>query len=254
MTSLFGSELRRAREAVGWSREQLAEEISFSLSLIEKVEAGSKSASEPFAEVADRALKTDGLLQRMRQHGLRQEAVPEWFRPWSADVEERATRLRSFEPLVVPGLVQTAAYATELLGDETKVAARLDRQKILTQERAPEVVVVLDEAVLRRRIGSPATMAEQLRHLAEARVCVQILPQDAGTYMAVDGSLTLATLDGREVMYVCIETVASSFVVDDAKTIAKIGRRWDTLRGEALPQRQSRQLIMDVAEEWQSRI
>lgn len=249
MTSLFGSELRRAREAVGWSREQLAEEITFSLSLIEKVEAGSKSPSEPFAEAADQVLKTDGLLQRMRRHVLRREVVPEWFRPWH-DIEEQALVLRFFAPLVVPGLLQTAEYAAELLGDSEKVAARLDRHQILTKDQAPEVVVVLDQAVLRRKIGSSQTMAEQLRHLTEAHVCVQVLPAEAGTYMAVDGQFALATLDGREAVYV--ENPVSGFVFDDSKTTARISRRWDTLRGEALPRRQSRRLIMEVAEEWQS--
>lgn len=249
MTSLFGAELRTAREGVGWSREQLADEVNFSVSLIEKVEAGSKSPSEPFAEAADTALKTGGLLQRIRRHALRQDAVPEWFRSWP-DIEEQATTLRLFEPLVVPGLLQTEAYATALLGDEDKVAARLERQKVLVHEPAPAVVVVLDEAVLYRRIGTRETMAEQLQRLAESPACVQVLPADAETYLGVDGSFVLAALDGREVVYV--QNPARGFMFDDNETIAKLGRRWDSLRGEALPQRQSRQLIVKVAKEWQS--
>lgn len=249
MTSLFGSELRRAREAVGWPREQLAEAINFSLSLVEKVETGNKAPSEPFAEAADTALKTEGLLQRIRRHGLKQEAVPEWFRSWP-DIEEQATTLRLYEPIVVPGLMQTEAYALALLGREDRVEARLERQHILTQDDPPDVVVMLDEAVLRRKIGTSQTMAEQLRHLAETQACVQVIPHEADTYLGVDGSFVLAALDGREVVYV--QNPARGFVFDDNETVTKLSRRWDTLRGEALPQRQSRQLIMKVAEQWSS--
>lgn len=249
MTSLFGSELRRARESHGWSRERLAEEINFSTSLIEKVEAGSKSPSESFAEAADESLGTEGLLRRIRRHIQRQDAMPEWFRSWP-DIEEQATTLRLFELVIVPGLVQTEGYARALLDSDDKVAARLARQDIFAQDHPPEVVIVLDEAALRRKIGSAETMQEQLKHLMQVPACVQVLPADAGTYLGVDGSFTLATLDGREVAYV--QNPARGFVLDDPEIASKLGRRWDTLRGEALPQRQSQQLIMKAAEEWMS--
>lgn len=249
MTSLFGSELRRAREHAAWSREQLADEMNFSTSMIEKVEAGSKTPSGAFAEAADQSLKTDGLLQRIRRHTLMQDAVPEWFRSWP-DIEEQASTLRFFGPLVVPGLLQIEPYAKALLRSDDKVAARLGRQDVLAHDSPPEVVVVLDEAVLTRQIGGRETMAEQLQHLTRVSATVQVLPADADTYLGVDGAFVMAALDGRQVLYV--ETPARGFVLDDGEMASALGRRWDTLRGEALPQKQSRQLILKVAERWKS--
>lgn len=80
---------------------------------------------------------------------------------------------------------------------------------------------------------------------------MQILPVDTDTHLWVDGSFELATIDGREVVYV--DTPARGFVLNDAQVLSDMRSRWDALRGEALPQRQSQQLIMEVAEQrWKS--
>lgn len=149
MASLFGSELRRARESIDWSRERLADEVSFSVSLVEKVETGGKFPSEAFAAEADNALQTDGYLSRIRLHTLKQDVVPEWFRAWP-DIEEQSSVIRVFAPLIVPGQLQTEEYARALLDNEDHVAARMARQAILAQDKPPEIVAVLDEAVLQR--------------------------------------------------------------------------------------------------------
>ncbi|WP_317493940.1 helix-turn-helix transcriptional regulator [Haloechinothrix sp. LS1_15] len=247
MVTLFGSELRRAREALGWSREKFAEEVCFSISLVEKVESGSKFPSEAFAGEADKVLQTDGFLSRIRLHTLKQDVVPEWFRAWP-DIEEQASLVRLYEPLVVPGPMQTEDYARTLLVDDDQVAARLARASILDPGTRPDVVAVLDEAVLHRQIGNREIMREQLQRLAEAPVSVQVVPSGAETYYGVDGSFCLATVDGKEISYV--ETPARGFVLDDPEIGTRLVRRWDYLRGEALPQRQSRQLIVEVAEQW----
>lgn len=251
VVAFFASELRRARQAAGFTQEQLAAAISYSASLVAQVETCRKTPSRDFAQRCDDILKTDGLLTRVVTELLSKEVAPEWFRPWLV-VEQEATHIRSFEPLLVPGLLQTEGYARVLSRSEEALSVRLERQRVLTSGNLT-LVAILSEIVLTRRVGSAKVMYDQLMHLANppAGVSVQILPVDTDTHLWVDGSFELATIDGREVVYV--DTPARGFVLNDAQVLSDMRSRWDALRGEALPQRQSQQLIMEVAKQrWKS--
>ena len=138
--AMFSEELRRARAAAGLTQDQLAEKIAYSPSLVAHVETGSRAPSVDFARRADDALRTGGLLSRL-QPLVRSEAYPAWFRDW-VEIEREATSLRWFEPLLIPGLLQTEEYARAVLsggqpgrcGDDEisrLVGARMDRQAIL---------------------------------------------------------------------------------------------------------------------------
>jgi hypothetical protein len=108
----------------------------------------------------------------------------------------------------VPGLLQTEAYARALLGSstllggdevETHLITRMERQEILFREDPPHFTAVLDEQVLRRPVGGPEVMRDQLLHLAKVcaaqpRVRVQIVPISAGTYAGLNGPFVIATL------------------------------------------------------------
>lgn len=98
---------------------------------------------------------------------------PVWFRPWQ-EFEREATLLRSYQPLVLPGLLQTEAYARAVLSIgglrgrtdvDRLVATRLSRQAILTKDDPPQFAAVVDETALRRPVGGRATMREQARAL-----------------------------------------------------------------------------------------
>ena len=115
---------------------------------------------------------------------------PRWFEDW-VDAQGRATVLRGWEPLLVPGLLQTPEYARALFrawrtdDDEDKaeqlVTARIDRQRIFDRPKPPSFWAVLDEGVLRRRIGGAKVMADQLVHLAEMgeRASIKIVTASA---------------------------------------------------------------------------
>ncbi|MDV6013585.1 helix-turn-helix transcriptional regulator [Haloechinothrix sp. LS1_15] len=250
--SLFGSELRRAREELGWSRDKLAEEINFSASLVEKVETGTKPPSVAFTREADRVLGTEGLLGRIREHLLTQEGLPEWFRSWY-EIEQEAAAIWWYELLLIPGLLQSEDYAHALLGgDESKVSARLERQEILTRESPPppELVMLVDERALRYPMAGPQAMRAQLEHIMTVaeRYVVQVVPIACGTHLHLDGSFGIGVVDGRE--YVYVDTPARGFVLDSPDVLSSMKRRWDLIRAEALPRRQSTELIREVAEQW----
>jgi hypothetical protein len=163
----------------------------------------------------------------------------------------------------VPGLLQTPDYARAVLatvpniapGDlDERVTARMARQAILDRDDPPLLWAVLDEAMLHRPIGDdPKVMREQLAHLDEMagrrNVTIEVIPYGAGGHVGLLGAFMLADFpDAPSVAY--LETAASGQIVEDAKTVAAVILRFDTLRSEALPRRASRESILKVANEW----
>ena len=207
--ALFSSELRQARMRAGLTQDQLAEKIAYSPSLVAHVETGSRAPSLDFAGRADEALHTGGLFTRL-QPFVRREAYPAWFRDW-VEIEREAASLRWFEPLVMPGLLQTEAYARAVLAAahpacadgeiERLVTARMDRQAILTQEGPPLLWVILDEYVLTRPVGGAKVMREQIDRLIVAarqpRIVLQVVPSGAGAHPGLAGRFAIAGFDGR---------------------------------------------------------
>lgn len=248
----LSAELRRAREEAGMTQEQLGQAINYSASMVAAVESARRIPKKDFIDRADAVLDTRGLLGRILKELLSEGATPEWFRPWLA-LEQEATAIWTFEPLAIPGLFQTEAYArAQLEEDEGQIAARLERQQILTRDNPPppSLVVLLDERVLRYPVGGPEVMKEQLEYLADmaARFIIQIIPVNVGTYRHLDGSFVIATVDGKELVYV--DTPARGFVIEAPETVPGMKRRWDTIRAEALSRGQSMELIREVAEQW----
>jgi Domain of unknown function (DUF5753) len=187
---------------------------------------------------------------------------PQWMREWEA-VERQAKVLRSFEPLVVPGLLQTESYARALFRSsglpndeevERRVAARLARQAILAGENPPQLIAVMDEYVLRRPIGGPAVMREQLLHLAKTvaehpRIRLHVVPASVGAYLGVAGAFVLATLPtGEDVAY--LDDQLKGQVIDNTEDVLAIRAAWEAIHGEALPPQRSIELIVEVAETW----
>ncbi|GAA2703305.1 hypothetical protein GCM10010429_08990 [Micromonospora olivasterospora] len=127
-----------------------------------------------------------------------------WFRPWP-ELEQAAISIRSYQSLLVPGLLQTEAYARAVLGTgglvppaevEEIVAGRLGRQAVLSTEAPPQLVAVIDEVVLRRVAGDRAVMAGQLAHLATLveleHVQVRVIPAETPWHTGLAGPFVLA--------------------------------------------------------------
>lgn len=258
--TLFAGELRRARAARGLSQEALGQEISYSASLVAMVEQCRRMPKADFAGRCDDVLHTDVLLGRIREVML-QEALLPWFREWVA-IEQEAATLYSYEPLVVPGLLQTEKYAralhegaSPLVGDamERQVVARMERQKVLARDEPPQFVAVLDEFVLRRAVGGPKVMGEQLRHLVEMGrrplTHLHIVPASAGAYAGLNGAFVIATpRQGDEVAY--LDNQLKGHIVARAADVLSLRQTWEAVRAEALPRRQSLDLIAEAAEQW----
>ncbi|AVT33317.1 XRE family transcriptional regulator [Plantactinospora sp. BC1] len=261
MLEHFAEELRLARSAAGMSQEALAEAINYSQAMVAKVENCGRRPSLDFARRCDRLFDTDGRFERIQKR-ISREIIVQYFREW-AGVEQEAKALRWFEPAYVPGLLQTEAYARTVLSStglltteevEQQVTARLDRQEILTRDKPPLFTVVLDESALRRPIGGPAVMREQLLHLVKVgtslpQVRIHVVPSRVGAYAGLDGPFIIATPPvGEPVAY--FEGHFHGQMVDRADYVNHMLDVWDSIRGEALPHQQSIELIAEVAETW----
>ena len=255
-------ELRHARSAAGLSQEDLGKSINYSSSLISAVEQGQRPPTEDYLALVDGALGTGGLFGRLLKDIVSLDQAPVWFRDWIV-FEREATLIRWFQPSLVPGLLQTEAYARAVLEwgglmepaeVEQRVASRLGRQEILARPRPPQFVAIIDESVLHRPVGGAAVMAEQCERLiADAQrphIAVHILPVAAGGHAGLAGAFTIAKSDELQVAHV--DNNVDALITDKRDVVDTLMAKWEALRGEALPRGQSIELIKDVAKTWQS--
>jgi transcriptional regulator with XRE-family HTH domain len=260
--AFFGAELRRARVAAGMSQDQLGRELSFSGDLVGKIETCERAPTRDFATGCDSVFPhLDGLFSRLMELARRWDGpYPQWFRDW-LEAEREALSLRWWEPMLVPGLLQTADYARAILGagpDTTEdvledlVSARIERQGILDRPKPPELWVVMDEAALHRLIGSRKVMYDQLLHLADTScrpsITVQVVPAEVGAHAGLLGAFIVAGFDGApSILYA--ETAVEGQTIEKPALVSKAALAFDRLRAEALPRGASRDLIGKVAEE-----
>lgn len=267
---VFGAAVRHLRERAGLTRPELAARIHKSVSLIEAIERGERAATEEVTADLEAVpeLRADGVLSVLRgemKDGLGYQALPSWFQDWAV-LEQVAVRLRWFEPLLVPGLLQTEAYARALLMDrigtspesiDERVSARMERQAILSRdEDPPEFLAVIDEAVLRRPVGGPKVMMAQLGHLIDARrranVVIQVIPAITAVHDGLAGAGFAVAEFGDEPPVGYQETTLRGQVIEAANDVSALTVTWDRLRAEALPRAASLEVLEEAATRWSS--
>jgi len=254
--ALFGTELARLRVAANMSQPELGQKINYSGGHVSMVEIAKRLPSQDFTERCDETLNTGGLLGRLWPF-VNRNVFPTWFHSY-VELEAEATKIQTFECQNVPGLLQTEGYARALLEAcwtyqlEERVAARLSRQVILTGSSAPLMWVLIDEAVIRRPIGGPDTMREQLKHLADMatarRIVLQVIPYSVGAHACTDGAMALLSFNkGPDTVYT--ERPGSGQLIDHADEVARCQLRYDLTRAAALSPDASVRLIAEAMEE-----
>jgi transcriptional regulator with XRE-family HTH domain len=269
----FADELRAHRTANDWTQADVAAKTSYSESLIAQVETCRKAPTPELARALDRVFATPGFNEgspgvpdapgtfgRLVIR-LRNLPFPASFRSF-APHEAEATALYIFEHSLIPGLLQTEAYARAILETHPDVtedvvserlAGRLSRQAILERDDPPPPVVcaLIDQSALNREIGGPAAMRDQLTHLVamsrRPNITVQIIP-NTGAHPGLLGAFTVADLGGSPGI-VNLEDIADGRVTEDAATVSMVALRFHTLRGDALSKGASRDLIEGVIQE-----
>ena len=253
----FGQQVRRARRAAEWTLYEFGQRIGYDPGQISRIENGKRPPTELFAQMCDRAFPDrDGWFGEFYAESRTWIATPPWFRSW-VEHEQQAATLRIWQLGVLSGLLQAEQYARAILTVEPgvtedqvneRLAARLARQAILIREDPPAAWFLVDEAALRRCVGSAGIMAGQLAHLLGVtrlpNVTIQVVPdiEHAGLL----GGFAIA----EHAAYV--ETAVAGQVFEDAEIIAGLLTRFDTLRNEALRGSESLALIERMCERWKA--
>lgn len=260
---VFGKALKFFRERAGLSQMELAALSNYDNTVISKIERGERPPAEGFPELMDSIpqLDTKGALTQLwgwLKDSVRHRAYPGWFDRWP-DYEAKATTLRTFELMVIPGLLQTPDYARAVLRTrvnttddeiEAMVEARMARQSILTKDKPPTFWAVITEAALRCPVGGKYVMREQLNKLIEAaklpNVVIQVIPIVQGAHEGFRGPFVIAEFaDSSSVAYQ--DTPVQGQIVDKAGDVGALMVLWDTIKAEALPRAASLELIEEVA-------
>lgn len=178
------------------------------------------------------------------------------------ELEAEATRIRSYEALLIPGLLQTPDYAATVFRGgrivpaediARKVEARMARRRVLDDPAGPHLTAVIDEAALRKIAGSRGVMREQLRFLAgmaaHYKVSVLVVPNEAGTHAAVDGAFTLIDFPRPEPGIVSLSNAVESLYVEDQTYFDRYTLIYDSVQCSALSPEQSLGRITAIADD-----
>lgn len=251
----FGAVVQALREHAGLSREEFGDLVGLSKHSVASVELGRRMPDPTFADRSEPVLGNTGALQRAAQHLARQPGLAAWFRRW-AQLETTAITLYTYECRLIPGLLQTEAYARTLftnqlppLSDEqieVQWVARAERQELLRERPNTAFAFVLEEHVFRRRTGGVEVTRELIAHvleIAELRnVEIQIMPTVRETHSGLAGPMQLLeTTDAKWFAY--CEGQRGGLLISDAKEVSVLQRRYASMRSQALTPEDSVSLL-----------
>lgn len=279
--ALLTNELRRLRAAARLGQEQVVQALDWSPSKLIRIEGGTVGISTTDLKAL---LDLYGVKEESRIGELvelaRAARTRGWWRSFKSVQDEQylnyvgyesgASIIRQAQGLLVPGLLQTPDYAADITLDyageygrpvEELVELRLERQeRVLGREKPPEQFYVLDEAVIRRRVGwrkDRKLMPDQLRHLIEIGslpyVTIQVIPFYMGAHFGLKGPFTLLSFDNELGDVLFLESAhRGDLTLSDAASaelITSYHEAFEGLRRASLSPEQSLEFIEGVATE-----
>ncbi|MFD8979824.1 Scr1 family TA system antitoxin-like transcriptional regulator [Streptomyces sp. NPDC059564] len=242
----FGDTLKAFRKRAGLTQEQFRVLVGYSVQYVASVEQGRRHPSVKFVTKADEILDTFGVLQIAARQMKRRRGLASWFRRW-AELEEAAIVLHTYECRVVPGLLQTEAYARAQIENvppmptareaEDRIEGRLERQQLLYRTPYITFSFIIEQTVIERQTGGPEVTRELIDHLLECarlpNVDLQIMPTVSTQHAGTDGPFQL--LESREhEWWGYSEGQKTGRVISDPKAISDLHQRYAKLRIQAL--------------------
>ncbi|RCV48003.1 helix-turn-helix domain-containing protein [Marinitenerispora sediminis] len=269
----LAAELRRLREQAGYTAEQASLKLGWSKGRLNRWEANQWTRPD-ISALRD-------LLNLYKVSGQHQEALLDLARSsrqkgwWTeyrdvfgegafVGLEAEASTIRSYQPVVIPGLLQTAAYAQALMVGarmydatevERRVQARLARQAVLRQrEDAPQFWAIIEEAVLYRMIGDSGVMAEQLKALVDANeqpnVNIQIILNSFGAHAGLGGQFVILDFPNeQDSSVVYLDTPTERLLLEKREQIARYNLLFQHVSGAAISPSESTLFMRDRIEQ-----
>ncbi|KWV31032.1 helix-turn-helix domain-containing protein [Micromonospora rifamycinica] len=276
----LGRLLRQAREEAGINLEAAAEALEWSRAKMYRLEGGQTSLRTHDVTLMCQHYGTSTELTEVLVSLAREskskgwwhaygEVIPAWFELY-VGLEAAARRIRHYETMLIPGLLQSPEYMAAVFESKPgrapqevarKVSLRLERQRLLSRRRpvAPTFEAIIDEAVIRRPIADVEEWRKQLAHLVNAaqapNVSVRIVPQSAGPHMVFVANafiiLDFPALGTRpaEPSTVYSESLTGSLYLDRPNELETYSEAWQALSALALDERESEDLIGRVIKE-----
>jgi transcriptional regulator with XRE-family HTH domain len=244
----FGAVLKALREESGLTQEEFAPRVRYSAAYVAKFEQGRRF---PPADLPARAEEVLGpvagkVLQAAAKSLRRRAGLASWFLQW-AGIEEEAISLYAYECRAVPGLLQPEGYARAVFQRqlppyteeeiERKVAARLERQALLTERPNTAFTFIIEQAVLDRRVGGTSVTRAVIDHLLSigqrTNVEIQLMPLRQEDHAGTDGQMYLAEAPGHQ-WFGYTEGHRSSALITDPSEVSVLQQRYGKLRSQAL--------------------
>ncbi|WP_328299911.1 helix-turn-helix domain-containing protein [Streptomyces sp. NBC_00435] len=270
----LGSELRRLRQISGMTSQQVADRLLISQPKLSFLENGRRLIKP--RDVRDLCWLYGVQDQRLVDDLMRLAGESGWQGWWNAygdipygayiGLETEAAVIRTYEPLVIPGLLQTPAYARAIIAGTIPHATpdqaaallqvRLRRQDRLNERGNPlRLSAVLDESALRRVVGSREVMREQLEHLThfgvQSHITVQVLPHGVGAHPGVSGQFSLLEFAGTtDVNVVYLEGFTSDRYLEKRSDVRRYSDTYAHVQARALNPDSTRQFITEVIKEY----
>jgi transcriptional regulator with XRE-family HTH domain len=282
----LGTRLRSMRSSHGLTVEQVAEQLLCSPSKVSRMETGQRAATLRDVRDLCRIYGVTDQAEITRLMNLAREGKQQaWWQPYDldyfatyVDLEQAATGLSYYHTTVVPGLLQTVDYARAMFAwslpsgrfaehpqdrrdnlieytperRDQLIDVRLRRQQqLLTRDPAPDLVAVLDEAVLHRVVGGPAIMGAQLRHLVKAsampNLSLQVIPFGLGAHPAMDNIFTIIDFGDAAPSVVYVEGLMGWLYLEREQEVARYGQVLEHLRSVALSPEKTTELIKEIS-------
>lgn len=265
----LGEELRAIREAAGLTIHRAARRIDASPAKLSRVETGMRSAMVEDVAALLAVYDVTGAKRRELLNLARETEQRGWWqrnRPDFAQrqrtligLESKADRIVNFETVVIPGLLQTGEYTRAIMTEcgyvpedeiEGRMVARLKRHSILLRQRPPQLDAIIDELVLHRLVGGRDVLRRQLEHLVECsqrlNITIRVVPNAGHAHAGIDGSFILVRRSGFPAV-VFVDSLTSSLFLEDRSEIASYESVLRRLSSSALDERQSIELIGELA-------
>jgi transcriptional regulator with XRE-family HTH domain len=258
----FGAELKRMRTNAGLTQLRLGSVANVSGSLISAIEKGTRPPKRTHAEHLDTALSTGGTLTRLWLDINKTLDVPDWWRD-NGQLERRAIEIREYISTLIPGLLQTEAYARTAMAAgrpwdtrtaiDHDVTVRLRRRSEF--QHSPLLWFVVDEYALTRIVGSKELMLEQLDSLVKAiedeEIRFQLITQPAPHHPGMSGQFRILSYGDRGPVAL-VEHLLGEEVIESSEKVRQCQLLYGALQGEALSLTESARMVRKIREDFAS--